>query len=221
MLDRQQKLEKEEKEMRKLLQIDSSPSANSVTRQLTREFATAWREKNPGGEVIHRDLNAKPPAPIDGAWIGASYSDPTTLTPEQKATLAFSEELVNELEQADEYVFGVAMHNFSIPAVLKLWVDQVARPGRTFSYSSAGPQGLLQGKKATVLVASGGVYAPGTPMAAMDSIEPQLRTFLGFLGVKDVEFIRAGGTAKLMSPTVDRQEFLRPVVDQVRAAAWY
>lgn len=207
--------------MRKLLQIDSSPSPQSVTRQLTREFATAWREKNPGGEVIHRDLNAKAPAPIDAAWIGASFADPATLTAEQKATLAFSEELVAELEQADEYVIGVAMHNFSIPAVLKLWVDQVARKGRTFNYSSSGPEGLLKGKKATVIEASGGVYAPGTPLGAMDSIETQLRTVLGFMGVTDVEFIRAGGTAKLMSPTVDRQEFLRPVVDQVRAAAWY
>jgi FMN-dependent NADH-azoreductase len=116
------------------------------------------------------------------------------------------------LERADEYVFGVAMHNFSIPSVLKLWIDQIARRGRTFTYSEKGPQGLLRGKKATVVSASGGVYAPGT------GVEPYLRSVLAFVGVTDVKFVAAGGTARITSP-VDRSAFLKPVLEEVRAAA--
>ena len=133
--------------------------------------------------------------------------------------LALSEQLIGELERADEYVIGVAMHNFSIPSVLKLWIDQVARNGRTFAYGKNGPQGLLKGKKATVLVASGGVYSAGSPAAAMNFIDPYLKTVLGFIGVTHVTFITAGGASKLMSGAVDRASFLQPTLAQVRALA--
>jgi FMN-dependent NADH-azoreductase len=111
------------------------------------------------------------------------------------------------------------MHNFSIPAVLNLWIDQIVRRGRTFAYGEEGPRGFLQGKRATVVVASGGVYAPGTPAAAMNYIEPYLKTILAFVGVTDVTFITAGGTARLTSGAVDRSTFLNPTLEAVRAAA--
>src|ERR1700730_9027403 len=152
--------------MHTLLHIDSSPSTNSLTRELTREFVETWKGAHPDGNVIYRDLTANPPKPIDALWIGAAYTPPSSRTGEQTETLALSEELIGELERADEYVIGVAMHNFSIPAVLKLWIDQVVRSGKTFAYGEGGAQGLLQGKKATVLVASGGVYEAGTPAAS-------------------------------------------------------
>ena len=142
----------------------------------------------------------------------------TRWQPEQKALLAKSDEFIAELEQADEYVFGVAMHNFSIPAVLKLWIDQVVRGGRTFAYGPSGPKGLLSGKKATILVASGGVYEAGTPLAALNFIDPYLSTILGFIGIKDVKFVTAGGTAQLRSGK-DRGEFLKPHLEQVRSIA--
>jgi FMN-dependent NADH-azoreductase len=117
-------------------------------------------------------------------------------------------------------VIGVAMHNFSIPSVVKLWIDQVVRAGRTFSYGGAdGPKGLLTGKKATVVAATGGVYHAGTPMAAFNFIEPYLNTILGFIGVTDVTFVTAGGTAQLMSGKVDRGLFLQPHLEQVRSIA--
>jgi FMN-dependent NADH-azoreductase len=130
-----------------------------------------------------------------------------------------SEELIGELERADEYVFGVAMHNFAIPSVLKLWIDQVVRSGRTFSYGEQGPRGLLQDKKATVVVASGGVYDSGSPAAAMNHIDPYLKTILAFVGVTDVKFVTAGGSATLMSGAVDRKTFLKPALEKVRTAA--
>jgi FMN-dependent NADH-azoreductase len=203
-----------------LLQIDSSPLPSSVSRELTREYAQAWTAAHPDGRVLYRDLaHGAPPPAIDAEWIGAAYTPEGQLTEAQAAKLAISNELIAELEAADEYVIGVAMHNFSVPGVLKLWVDQVVRRGRTFSYTESGPKGLLQGKKATVVVASGGVYAPGSPAASMNFAEPYLRTILSFFGVTDVKFVAAGGTAKLMSPTADRPAFLKPAIDQVRAAA--
>ena len=96
---------------------------------------------------------------------------------------------------------------------------RVVRAGRTFSYSEIGPKGLLQGKKATIVVASGGVYGPGSPAAAMNHIDPYLKTILAFIGVTDVTFITAGGSARLMSGKVDRETFLQPALEQVRAAA--
>lgn len=202
-----------------LLHIDSSPLPSSVSRELTREFVRTWQARNPGGEVIHRDLAATPPPPIDATWIAGAYTAPGERSAEQASAVALSDELIGELERADEYVIGVAMHNFSIPSVLKLWIDQIARRGRTFTYSESGPRGLLLGKKATIVVASGGVYAPGTPAGAMNYIEPYLKTILAFVGVTDVRFIAAGGTARMISGAVDRLAFLRPALEEVRAAA--
>jgi FMN-dependent NADH-azoreductase len=205
--------------MSTLLHLDSSPSTSSVSRELTREFVETWKAAHPGGNVIYRDLAADPPKPIDARWISAAYTPPSNRTADQTETVALSEELIGELQRADEYVFGVAMHNFAIPSVLKLWIDLVVRSGRTFSYGKEGPRGLLQGKKATVVVASGGVYELETPAAAMNHIDPYLKTILRFIGVTDVKFITAGGSAKLMTGTVDRPTFLKSTLEQVRAAA--
>ena len=205
--------------MATLLHIDSSPSPSSVSRELSQEFAETWKSAHPDGKVIYRDLAANPPAPVNALWIGASHTQPSDLKIEHRNTLALSEELIRELESADEYVFGVAMHNFAIPSVLKLWIDQIARRGRTFSYTAQGPKGLLHGKKATVLTASGGVYRLGTPAAAMNHIEPYLKTIFAFLGVTDVTFITAEGAAQLMTGAVPREHFLKPTLAQVRAAA--
>lgn len=205
--------------MATLLQLDSSPLASSISRELTREFVGKWKNAHPGGKVIVRDLAANPPKPVDQSWIYGAHTPADALQPDQKALLAYSEECIAELEQADEYVIGVAMHNFSIPSVLKLWIDQVVRGGRTFAYGPNGPKGLLSGKKATVLAATGGVYQAGTPYAAFNFIDPYLTTILGFIGITDLTFVTAGGTAQLMSGTVDRGQFLAPHLDQVRSIA--
>ena len=178
--------------MATLLQIDSSPLAGSVSRELTREFVTNWKIAHPSGQVIVRDLAANPPKPVDQSWIHAAHTPAESLQPEQKALLAYSEEGIAELQRADEYVIGVAMHNFSIPSVVKLWIDQVVHGVRTFTYGGPeDPKGLLTGKKATILAATGGVYQAGTPMAAFNFVEPYLNTILGFIGVTDVTFVHS------------------------------
>ena len=202
-----------------LLHIDSSPLESSITRELSREYVHTWQQNNPGGQIIERDLAADPAQPIDQTWIGAAYTPEEALTAEQKQVLTVSDQLIAELQQADEIVIGAAMHNFGIPSVLKLWIDQVARRGKTFAYGANGPEGLLKGKKATVLIASGGVYSEGKPGAAMNFVEPYLRAVLGFLGITDVKFVTAGGAAKVMMGAIERGEFLKPTLDLVRELA--
>jgi FMN-dependent NADH-azoreductase len=201
-----------------LLHIDSSPLGEaSVSRHLSAEFVTNWKKANPNGNVITRDLTIAALQPVTGEWVGAAYTPADARTPAQRALLATSDALIAELEAADEYVLGVPMHNFGVPSVLKLWIDLVARVGKTFSYASGSPEGLLKGKKATFLVASGGVYDPATVMASFNFVEPYLRAVFGFVGVTDVKFLSAGGAAALSYGKVDRQTFLQPHVDSIRA----
>jgi FMN-dependent NADH-azoreductase len=203
-----------------LLKIDSSPMGeNSISRKLTAEFAASWRKAHPGGTVISRDL-AKTELPVvNRVWVGAAHTPEDSHNPEQREALAVSDTLIAELQKADEYVFGVPMHNFSIPSTLKLWIDQVARAGKTFSYGADGPKGLLSGKKATLLIASGGVYERGTARESLNFVAPYLRTVFGFLGVTDVTIIAAEGTAQLMSGQVDPQTFLAPSLEKVQSHA--
>jgi FMN-dependent NADH-azoreductase len=202
-----------------LLQLDASPLETSVSRELGREFVATWKAAHPDGEVIYRDLASTTPSPIDQAWIGAVYTPENQRTSEQKALLASSEALIQELETADEIVIGVPMHNFSIPSSLKLWIDQVVRAGRTFSYGADGPKGLLKNKKTTLLVASGGVYSPESPAAALNFVDPYMKTVLGFIGITDVQILSVGGVAQLMSGAIDRGTLLAPALEQIRATA--
>jgi FMN-dependent NADH-azoreductase len=205
--------------MRKtLLRVDSSPLGPdaSFSRQLTTEFVQQWRQNNPGGRVLTRDLAATTLVPVNAEWIGAAYSPAASLTQRQRETLAISDELIAELEAADEYVFGVAMHNFSIPSVLKLWIDQVVRVGKTFSYENGVMDGKLRGKNATFLVASGGVYEPGTPAFGLNFVEPYLKSILGKIGVADTHFINTGGTAQSRFG-VQRETILQPALQSIRS----
>jgi FMN-dependent NADH-azoreductase len=205
--------------MATLLKIDSSPMGkHSISRKLTAEFADTWQKTHPDGKVISRDLTVTKLPVVNGVWIGAAHTPEESHSPEQREELAVSDKLIAELQQADEYVFGVPMHNFSIPSTLKLWIDQVARAGKTFSYGADGPKGLLTGKKATVLIASGGVYER-TAMESLNFVAPYLRAVFGFLGITDVKIIAAEGTAQLMGGKVDPQAFLAPSLEKVQSHA--
>jgi len=199
-----------------LLHLDSSPLyGRSVSRQLTGAFVAEWKSSNPDGTVIDRDLNATPIPPINAEWVGAVYTPEEARTPQQKDALSLSDSLLAELEQADEYVFGVPMHNFGVPSVLKLWIDQITRVGKTFSYADGKPKGLIIGKKATFILATGGMYDAGTQMASFNFVEPYLRSLFGFLGLTDVTFLTAGGTMAL-NHGQDRDAFLAPHLHAVQ-----
>jgi FMN-dependent NADH-azoreductase len=199
-----------------LLHIDSSPLyGRSVSRELTGAFVTQWKASHPDGTIVDRDLNATTISPINAGWVGAVYTPEEARTPEQKKLLTLSDTLLDELDQADEYVIGVPMHNFGVPSVLKLWIDQIARVGRTFSYEGGTPKGLIVGKKATFIIATGGVYDAQTQMASFNFVEPYLRSMFGFLGVTDATFLTAGGTMAL-NYGKDRDVFLAPHLQAVQ-----
>src|SRR5271156_5749130 len=205
--------------MPKLLHIDSSPLYGlSVSRQLTDAFVTQWKFSHPDGKVVDRDLNATAIPPVTSEWVGAAYTPDESRTPEQKKLLSLSDSLLAELEQTDEYVFGVPMHNFGVPSVLKLWIDQIARVGRAFSYADGTPKGLLTGKKATFIIATGGLYDAQTQMASFNFVEPYLRSVFGFLGVTDATFLTAGGTVAL-NHGQNRDAFLAPHLQAVQTQA--
>jgi len=182
--------------MTNVLIINSSPALEgSVTRDLTAHLETAVKAKAPDAVVVHRDVGQTPPPVLDAAMTAAFRSSPDTRTAEQEELLVLSNTLIAELKAADVVVIGAPMHNFSVTASLKTWIDHIARAGETFQYTAEGPKGLLDGKKAVVLTARGGAYKPGLPTNFLDQQEPHLRTVLGFIGIKDVDFVYAERTA--------------------------
>lgn len=206
--------------MATLLRFDSSPMGeNSISRKLTAKFVDTWLKAHPDGNVVERDLATLNLKPVDAAWIAAVHTAHADRSEEQRQLLATSDSLVAELQSADEYVFGVPMHNFGIPSTLKLWIDQIARAGKTFSYTATGPKGLLTNKKATFLMASAGAYGPDSAIASWNFVTPYLRTLFGFLGVTDLTFISAEGVAQLRSGNIDPQTFLAPTMEKVHAHA--
>ncbi|MEL7253450.1 MAG: NAD(P)H-dependent oxidoreductase [Pseudomonadota bacterium] len=169
-----------------ILHINSSARhTGSISRDLTADVIA----RHPDAKIITRDLADAPVPQISEDWVGASFTPADQRSDAQKARLSLSDSLVDELVAADTIVIGLAMYNFSVPAALKAWIDQVARPGRTFNYTENGPVGLLTGKRAIIVMATGGVPAGSD----MDFAAPYLEFFLGFMGITDVTIIPADG----------------------------
>lgn len=176
--------------MKTLLQINSSIfSSGGQSSQLADQFVAAWHRNRPDARVIVRDLAQEPLPHLDAQRVTAFFAKPETRTPEQRTFVAESDALIDEIKQAEILVIGLPMYNFGIPSTLKAYFDHIARAGVTFRYTSNGPEGLLTGKKAYIFAARGGLYA-GTPL---DSQTGYVRSFLGFLGIGDVEFVYAEG----------------------------
>ena len=171
----------------KILRIDSSASTEAgKSRLLTTRIIDELKKLGKSLEVTVRDLNESLPQ-VDSSWIAANNTKADDLTDEQKKTLSLSDKLVAEIEAADTLIIGIAVYNFSVPASLKLWVDLICRAGKTFKYSDKGPEGLMTDKKAIICFASG-----GTPFGSdIDFASGYIRHILGFIGIKDVTFIKA------------------------------
>jgi FMN-dependent NADH-azoreductase len=184
-----------------LLHIDASIDPHgSTSRAVSRVYVGAWREANPDGKVTYRDLAVAPPPHLSWAALSATHAPVADHTPEQAAAHAVREELIAELETADELLLGVPMYNFGIPSTVKAWLDHVIVIGRTAD-SGAG-DGALAGKKVTVVVAQGGSYRPGTPKEGWDHQQPHLAHALESLGAKDVEFIGVEMTLSTKVPAL-------------------
>jgi len=201
--------------MSTLLKIDVSPRGEySVSRKLSGEFAAQWTKANAGGTVVVRDLFKTELPFVDLPWIAGAYSTPDQHTPEQQAAIKVSDDLVAELLAANEIVLSTPMYNFAIPAVLKAYIDHVVRLGKTFSSSY---EGLAKGKKATLIVASGGVYTAGSPTEGYNAETGYLKQILGFIGITDVTIVLAGGSSAVDQGKIGRAEFLKPFEEQVAA----
>ena len=167
---------------RTVLRIDSSARREaSVSRDLTDRIVARLG----ASRVIHRDLDAEPIPQISADWAAGAYTPEEDRTPEQRTALAVSDALIEELRAADVVVIGLPVYNFTVPASLKAWMDQVARTGVTFRYTDQGPEGLLRDKRVILAVASGGTEV-GSPI---DFATPYARHFLGFIGLGDVEIV--------------------------------
>lgn len=178
----------------RLLHIDSSAqTTRSVTRQLSSELVQSWVRAHPTTAISYRDLALQPPSPVDERWIAGAFSPPGTLTPELASALRESDELVDELIAADVVVFGMPIYNWTVPATVKAWLDQVIRTGRTFRYTATGPEGLVRGKKVIITAASAGDYSESSPLAFMNHFDPYLKMVFGFMGITDVEIITVAG----------------------------
>jgi FMN-dependent NADH-azoreductase len=182
-----------------LLAIEVSPRQDfSTSRKLVAHFIERWRAAHPGSPIVVRDLMKTPPPFVDLAWIGGAFTPREQHSPEIAAAIKVSDDLIGELKAADHIVIGTPMFNFSIPAVLKAYIDQIVRVGVTVSPSNVG---LLTGKKATVILASGGDFSPGSPVEKYNQASGYLRQVLGWIGISDVEIIlanraRAGATGE-------------------------
>ena len=174
----------------KILQIKSSVfNGHGQSSRLAEEFVARLREQHPEAKLVQRDLVADPVPHLDGARAGAFFAKPEERTPEQRAVIAYSDALIDELRRADVLVLGLPMYNFGVPSQLKAWFDHIARAGVTFKYTEKGAVGLLSGKKAYVFATRGGVYGDH------DAQTQFVRQFLGFIGIAEVEFVYAEGLA--------------------------
>jgi FMN-dependent NADH-azoreductase len=178
--------------MNRILYLRSSLFGHdSVSNQLADEFLEGLQARNPGARVTTLDL-AKDPLPHLGSEEFATWTLPDEQrSPAQRELAALSDRLIDALFAHDTLVLAVPMYNLGIPSTLKAWIDRVARAGKTFRYTAEGPKGLLDGVRAYVFFARGGVYRD----TSLDTQTGHLRAVLGLMGITEVETVYAEGLA--------------------------
>jgi len=164
----------------------SGRQQGSTTRQLTADFLKALPGVVQTDGIVERDL-LDGIAFVDETWINANFTPPEDRGADANSALAYSDQLVEELEAADVIVIGAPIYNFGVPAVLKAWIDQIARAKRTFQYTADGPVGLLKNKRAIIITASGGTEVG----SEIDFATGYLRHVMGFIGITDVSIVAA------------------------------
>ena len=176
-----------------LLHIDSSIlGQNSASREISAAWVEAWREQHPQTVVQYRDLAREPLSHLTDEIFAARNGAPAPHDLELQRQIDADQAALAEFLAADVVVIGAPMYNFSIPSQLKAWIDRIVVAGKTFRYGASGPEGLAKGKKAVIVTSRGGIYSSGAA-AAMDFQETYLRSVLAFIGISDVQIIRAEG----------------------------
>jgi FMN-dependent NADH-azoreductase len=178
-----------------ILHIDSSPRLESHSRGLSAAIVERLLEVAPKASIHRRDLGTEP-LPHTPPEYAVALSTPATLAAPPLGSLDVSERLIRELEAADAIVIGTPMHNYTLPSVLKAWIDQVLRVGRTMQSTPAGKVGLLRDRPVFIGVASGGVFS-GERANQPDFLTPYLSLALNSIGLKTLQFLALQGTAFL------------------------
>lgn len=201
----------------KLLHIDSSILGDaSASRQLSQEVVQAWAAAEPGVQVTYRDLAADAISHLSAASLVAAGTPAELRDAAQKYEAALGENSIEEFLAADAIVIGAPMYNFTVPSQLKAWIDRIAVAGKTFRYTENGPQGLAGGKKVIIVSTAGGLHA-GQPSGAAH--EDYLKLVLGFLGITDIEVIRAEGLAYGEEPRANAIKGARAEIASAFASA--
>lgn len=210
-----------EHEMASLLHIEVSPSGeNSVSRAVGAEFLAAWKEKNPTGTVISRDLNSNPVPHLDAAAIFAGYMAEADRSSEMAAKFNFRLDLIKEITGVTDILISTPLWNWNVPSVLKAYIDQIIIPG---TLDGSGADGL-KGKKVTIVVAQGGSYAEGAPRHGWDYATGYLKLVANALGATDVEVIIAELTLAGVVPSMEslipqKQASLEAAIASAKARA--
>jgi FMN-dependent NADH-azoreductase len=169
--------------------FDNGADTQGVSTQLANSLTDALMQTFPAMRVEERDFHQDPVPHLDHAWLQALGTPAAQRSAEQQRQVAYSDDLIAQVQKADILVIGAPMYNFSVPSMLKAWIDHLARAGVSFRYTEEGPVGLLRGKRIYIVVTAGGHHEPGVS----DFVRPYLQTALGLLGLTDITFITAQG----------------------------
>ncbi len=203
--------------MTQLLVVETSPRGDqSISRHMTRRFVTEWQAAHPGGTVVERDLAETELPFVAAPWLQAYFTPSELHSPGMKETLRVSDELVGEILAADHILIATPVYNYNIPASLKAWVDHVVRKGLTLGFDG---KGLVTGKTATVLIASGGVYTEGSPIRDRDIATRYMRLVLEVIGITDVTVVAGGGAKAVDMREMTMEGFIATVEPEKKAAA--
>jgi len=206
-----------ENAMSTLLVIESSPRGEqSISRNMTRRFVAEWRKTRDGARIIERDLMRTGLEFVNAPWLDAYFTPAEHHSAEMKTTLQLSDELVEEVLATDHIVIATPVYNYNVPAVLKAWIDHIVRKGITLGFDG---RGLVTGKKATVLIASGGVYDERSPIRDRDLATHYLRLVLGVIGITDVTFVAGGGAKAVDLREISMEGFVDRLAPQLVRAA--
>lgn len=205
--------------MSKVLLVTSSPrGAASHSSKIARTLADQLASGDPRSAIVTRDLFREPLPHIGEDFVTALGTPPEKRTPAQSAAVALSDQIIAEVFAADVIVIASSMINFGIASTLKTYIDHLLRAGSTFRYTEKGPEGLVKGKKAYIVQASGGIYSEG-PLQPFNFQDTYLKRVLGFIGITDVEVISIEGVAfgpeaveKALKAAAGRVSSVRPHV---------
>ena len=203
--------------MTKLLVVETSPRGDSsISRHMTRRFVADWQAAHPEGEVIIRDLMETDLPFVTAPWLQAYFTPSEQHSADMRRALRLSDELVGEILAADHIVIATPVYNYNVPASLKAWVDHIVRKGLTLGFDG---RGLVTGKRATVLLASGGIYIEGSPIRDRDLATQYLRLILKVIGITDVTVVAGGGAKVVDMGEQTMAGFMAGMASEIRHAA--